>query len=232
RRGRRWYRAQFGQGRAGLPFGEIAPTYFHSDLARSRIKLAAPGARIICTLRDPIERLYSLFRYKRFRGSYRWTFEYAMQHDKEMIESARYAYYVKAWLHDFGPTSVLITIYDDIERDMQAYTDAVCDFIKISRFVLPHSDKVRVNASRDMRAPTSYSLIRLGRGLVALVWAIRFRAAFKIARSAGLKRLFFGHGRELPALDPTLIVDWRRRLAPEIDEVERITGRDLSNWKA
>jgi hypothetical protein len=198
RRGWRWYCAQFGSQREEGCFGEVAPTYFHSNLVRMRIKQSVPGALIICTLRDPVERLYSLFRYLRFRGSISWTFEYALTQSEEMIESARYGHYIRAWIEDFGPANVFVTIYDDIERDPQTYVDSICDFISIPRFALLPSLRERVNTSDDLRAPTNYPLLRISRGMARIVWALRLDGAFKVARRIKLKRLFFGRGRELP----------------------------------
>jgi len=57
-------------------------------------------------------------------------------------------------------------------------------------------------------------------------------APFKLAKRSGLKRLLFGNGRELPPLDAVIAAELRKRLTPEIEEVERIVGRDLSSWKA
>jgi hypothetical protein len=232
RRGMRWYRAQFGPGANNGHFGEVAPTYFHSNLSRLRIRQCAPEARIICTLRDPVERLYSLYRYRRFSGGNRWTFEYAITHDEEMIESARYAHYLKAWINDFGRSHVLVTIYDDLERDPQEYVDTICDFIQIPRFSLVPSQCVRVNGSDEIRAPSSYFLLRAGRLMVATASILRFNTAFKLARRFGLKSLFYGRGRELPPLDPITADALRKRLTPEIEEVERLLARDLSAWKA
>jgi hypothetical protein len=41
--------------------GEVSPTYFYSEQARDRIKAMVPRCRIIRTLRDPVERVYSLY---------------------------------------------------------------------------------------------------------------------------------------------------------------------------
>lgn len=231
-RGMRWYEAQFGLEAKDGPLGEVAPTYFHSNQARARIKECAPDARILCTLRDPIERLYSLFRYLRFRGSNRWTFEYAATHSEEMIESARYSHYLKAWIDDFGPSNVLVTIYDDLEREPQAYLDSICDFIRIPRFALLPAHFARLNRSDKLRAPTSYLLLRSSNLMARVAFQLRLNAAFKIARRIGLRRLFFGRGRELPPLNPLTAAALRKRLTPEIEEVERMIGRNLSAWKA
>jgi hypothetical protein len=232
RRGWAWYRAQFGSIRENLPWGEIAPTYFHSDLVRARIKQRAPGAKIVCTLRDPVDRLHSLFRYLRSRGSFRWDFEDALTKDSEMFESARYGHYLKAWIRDFGRGNVLVTIYDDIQSDPQGYVDRIADFLEIPRFVLASAQSVRVNSSEEMRAPSSYALARIAHFMAVIAFTLRLQPAFRVAKGIGLKRLFFGQGQALAPLDPQFALDLRKRLTPEIEEVERIIGRDLSAWKA
>lgn len=231
-RGMRWYRAQFDREPGNGRFGEVAPTYFHSNLARMRLRKCAPDARIICTLRDPVQRLYSLFRYFRFRGNNRWTFEYAVTHNEEMIESARYAHYLKAWINDFGRSRVLVTIYDDLERDPQSYLDTICSFIRIPQFTLLPSQHAPVNGSEEIRAPSNYILFRAYRTLATAAWMLRVNAASNLAKRIRLKRVFFGRGRELPPLNPATAEALRKSLIPEIEEVERILGRDLSAWKS
>src|SRR5262249_16021005 len=99
--GPRWYRSQFGAMIPARPVGELAPTYFPSRRARELTRFHAPAAKVICSLRDPIDRLYSLFRYKTFHGTYRWDFEYAVGHDPEMLESSRYGTQTASWIRDF-----------------------------------------------------------------------------------------------------------------------------------
>jgi hypothetical protein len=231
-RGWPWYRNQFGLIRDDVPSGEIAPTYFHSDLVRARIKQRAPGAKIICTLRDPVERLYSLFRYLRYRGSFGWDFENALIKDVEMVESARYAHYLKAWIADFGQKNVLVTIYDDIEREPQSYIDRIADFIEIPRFTLSTPQNVRVNSSEDMLAPSNYALAALAHLMANTAFSLRLKGIFRLSKRAGLRRLFFGRGRAMAAFDEQLAPSLRKRLTAEVEEVERIIGRDLSAWKA
>src|SRR5690349_11461994 len=57
-----WYRGHFEPIDPAMPTGEISPTYFYSVDARHRIAKLLPNAKIICTLREPVARLYSLYR--------------------------------------------------------------------------------------------------------------------------------------------------------------------------
>jgi hypothetical protein len=126
---------------------------------------------------------------------------------------------------------VLVTIYDDIERNPQTYINEICDFIQIPRFALPAPQQARVNVSQDMRAPSSYALIRMCSFMGAAASALQLRAAFRLAKRTRLKPFLFGKGQELPPLEPAVAAELRKRLTPEIEEVEHIIGRDLSCWK-
>jgi sulfotransferase family protein len=236
KRGARWYAAQFGQRRDGLPTGEVAPTYFHSGIARERIQRFAPCARIICTLRDPVERLYSLYRYKRSRGAFGWSFERALTRDEEMAESGHYVKHLTAWMEAFGSSNVLTILYDDINQKPQAAMDAMCKFIGAPLFALDPGQLSRVNSSDGLNAPRNFMLAQgmrsLGETFDAFAVAIGLNAPFRLARWRGIKRFLVGNDAELPPLDPSLAADLRRRLTPEVAELERIIGRDLWAWKA
>src|SRR5207248_4389589 len=67
-RGLRWYESHFSHCDSHCIAAESAPSYFHSQPAIERISRHIPECRIICTLRDPVERLYSLYRLMREHG--------------------------------------------------------------------------------------------------------------------------------------------------------------------
>jgi Sulfotransferase domain len=58
-RGIDWYRSYFRDADPALPAGEICPSYFGPPEVRERVKLHLPNCKIICTIRDPVESLYS-----------------------------------------------------------------------------------------------------------------------------------------------------------------------------
>jgi hypothetical protein len=48
---------------------------------------------------------------------------------------------------------------------------------------------------------------------------------------AGAWKIAFGGGAKFPPLDPATEARLRKLMLPEIDELERMIGRDLSAWK-
>src|SRR5580704_8422377 len=61
-RGMRWYLECFEGYPPGLHLGEVDPNYFGEDIARERIAKDVPNAKIVVTLRDPVDRAYSSYR--------------------------------------------------------------------------------------------------------------------------------------------------------------------------
>jgi hypothetical protein len=67
-RGLAWYRSHYHRATGARVIGEVAPTYFASPQARERIARLIPHAKIVCTFRNPVDRVISLYRLKRAYG--------------------------------------------------------------------------------------------------------------------------------------------------------------------
>ncbi len=230
-RGLGWYRAHYRRAREGRPIGEIAPTYFASPEARERIAQLIPHAKIVCTFRNPIDRVLSLYRLKRAYGLISWDFEDALTRDPELMESSRYVTHLKEWLRIFGNSQVMATVHDDIEADPQAYVDKVADFVGIKRLTLIPSQRRRVLTSESMTEPRHY---RWTRGALLMAeWAKKQRldSVVAAAKRIGATRFFVGGGRifaELSAAQRTRLRDLFRA---EVDQLETMLNRDFSAWK-
>jgi hypothetical protein len=101
-----WYLEQF-DSTASKPRGDICSTYFYSAEAKRRIKALVPEAKIVCTFREPIERIFSLYRAKRTGGIIPWSFEEALFRDSELLESSKYGFHLSEWIALFGRNNVL-----------------------------------------------------------------------------------------------------------------------------
>ena len=80
-----WYAAHFKDCPPDLPVGEIAPAYFVSADARARIAREIPHCKIICTRRDPVERIYSHYKIWRKIGATKASFDRVVSHHKELL---------------------------------------------------------------------------------------------------------------------------------------------------
>jgi LPS sulfotransferase NodH len=223
-----WYAAHFSHCRVGCQIGEIAPTYFHSPQARRRIASTIPDCRIICTLRDPVERVYSLYKLMRQYGWTRASFEEALERHAEMLDSSRYGTHVGDWLELFGREQVLVMFYEDLKTDPDGYLTAVCSFLGIAK---PRSTSVVKRVNESAPAARYYHLARLSQAVADWLRSHRAYPVISVAKRLGLRELVFGGGESVPPVDPALAVRLRARLTPEVERLEELVGRDLSAWR-
>lgn len=229
-RGIQWYGSHYRRVSTG-PVGEVAPTYFASSDARERIAALIPSAKIVCTFRNPVDRVLSLYKLKRAYGLIPWSFEDALLRDPELLESSRYVKHLKEWRRIFGESQVMATVHDDIEANPQSYLDRVLDFLGVPRFTLAPSHVGRVLASEEMSEPRHYGWTR---GAILFAdWARKQRldSVVATAKRMGALKLFVGGGRPFEELTNFQKAKLRHFFRPEVDALETMLNRDFSAWK-
>lgn len=230
-RGLPWYSSHYRKANGGRAIGEVAPTYFASTEARERIARLIPHAKIVCTFRNPIDRVVSLYRLKRAYGLIPWNFEEALERDPELMESSRYSSHLQEWRDTFGESQVMATVHDDIEADPQAYLDRLVDFVGVPRMKLSPSQRRRVLTSEDMTEPRHYYWTR---GAILMAdWARKQRldSVVAAAKRVGALKLFVGGGPEFEDLTPGQRQHLRELFRPEVAKLEEMLNRDFSAWK-
>jgi LPS sulfotransferase NodH len=226
-----WYLDYFRHCDPGLPMGEFSPMYFASDPARERIARHIPGCKIICSLRDPVERVWSQWRLMVRQVWTRAPFVDAIERHRELRESSRYGTHLQKWLETFGRERVLVLIYDDLERDPQAFVDQVTDFIGIARIDLAGSPVARTRVHVVPVAPKSPKLARNARNVIRWLNDRRYHRLAAVIRGSAVWRFCFERGEEFRPPSPEDDAAVRARFRPEVELVERLIGRDLTAWK-
>ncbi len=230
-RGLKWYLAHYKKN-GEQRMGEVAPTYFASAEARKRIAEIVPDAKIVCTFRNPVERIISLYRLKRAYGMIRCSVEEAIERDPEFMATSRYASHLRLWQKSFGAKNVLVGIYDDLRNNPQEFVDAVVNFVGVPRFSVTQEEQSGLVHNSDvMTHPRSH--FRARTALMVADWfkskqLDRLVVEFKRSR---LRKLVHGGGPPFQAIGPELARQLYERLRPEIESLEAMLQRDLSSWK-
>jgi hypothetical protein len=231
-RGFKWYANHFAQYPAQIKIGEITPDYFRSSEARERIAGDIPECRIICSLREPVARLYSFYKLMCHLGKItRFSFEQALEQDFRMTGDHRYTYNLKQWLKAFGRENVLICLYDQLESDPQAYLNNVTDFIGAPRIPLTSTRVGRARVHSIGGAPLRPRLARMMWQLQRTMDRERSHKIRKLLRYAGIWQYCFKDGAPFPPLDPELEARLKKRFSRDLENLEEMLALDLSAWK-
>jgi len=226
-----WYAAHFRTFPPGRPIGEFSPNYFIGPQTRERIAKHVPDCKIICTLRDPVERTYSHYRKGREGEYFSGSFEECLERRADLLEWSKYATHLKAWRRVFGAENVLVLIHDDLKADAQAFLNGVCDFIQIERFQLsaPAMQDNLVNA-----VPSEPRYPRIARAARAVRDRLHKNGNYALVnslKSPGLRTFLFSGGAAFEPMRPETDARLREFYRPEVEALEDLIGRDLSRWK-
>ena len=226
-----WYADLFRHGDDFAVIGEVCAAYFENPEALARIRRHLPECRIIVTLRDPVDRLYSYYKLMRYNGRTDLPFEQALAAHDKMLAFSRYGTLLRAWRDAFGPDRVLVALNDDLQANAQGYVDQVADFLGIQRFPVRRRLLSRTRDNAITTAPRSAVLARQARRLRMWLGAHRRYRLRGLLKDVGFWRFCSEGGASYGPLDPEVRAQLQAVLAPEIEQVELMLERDLSAWK-
>ena len=227
-RGLGWYRAHFLHCPPYRPVGEIAPTYFHSEMATRRLRTYIPRGKIICTLREPVSRVYSLYLHMRAYGLTNLPFEDALDKCPILLDSSYYYIHVRRWLETFDAGNVLVLLNDDLVTEAQEYIATFCQFIGIEEIDLSKEQRQPIGRETTAR---NYLVTRTVNTIADLLRQQRLYFIINMAKRLGLRRFVFAGGTELPRLSAEMRDQLSAHFRPQIAELEGLLGRDLSGWR-
>ena len=230
-RGIHWYLDFFRDCPADLPIGEISPNYFAALEAPDRIAAHVRDCRIVCTLRDPVDRLYSFYRLMRHNGWTRASMEEIASGSSLATEASHYAHYLRRWRERFGTERVMVAFYEDLENTPQQFLDSICGFLGIKRIDLDGSPLLGKRVNSVTRGPRVALLAEKAWRLRRWLEARNAAASIAALRKIGVWRFSFRGGGEFGPLDPKIEQQLRERFRPEVDALEEMLERDLSDWK-
>lgn len=225
--------------------GDASPSYLYTyeDTIRN-IRSVYPAEkledlRIIISLREPVSRAFS--QYWTFKRHEQEPLPFEQAVDKDVIAGrlrhnwsifydytgfGRYYEQVKAYMDAFGRDRVLIVLYDDIQNDPVAVCRSIFGFIGVDSGFAPKTG-VRHNSN------TGEARIKWPLKLLTSRNPAKRMLAALIPR--GLRKLILFVAGKLLLKRSELSADIRQQLAvtysEEIDKLEVLIGRDLSQWR-
>jgi hypothetical protein len=228
--------------------GEASESSLYSKRAAAGIRDACPGADIIIMLRNPVDVLHSLHSQLLFSGVEDIEdFAEALaaepdrkrgerlppvtHHPQEWLlyrEAAQFAEQVERYLDVFGRDRVQVILFDDFRNDTAGVYADTLRFLGVDPGFQPDFDVHNANAAVRNRRLDGF-MRRPPESVRRLVRAV--------LPATGLRRGIAGRLRRLnttetprPALDPALRAELQRELAPDIERLAELIGRDLGHW--
>ena len=230
-KGLEWYADHFRNCSPDRPIGEFSPNNFAGAQARERIARDIPGCKIICTLREPVERTYSHYRKMREGEYFSGSFEECLENRPFVLKCSQYSYYLTDWWRHFGKENVLVLIQDDLKANPQDYLNRVCDFIRIPRIQIAKSTSQDRLVNAIPRLPRHPRVARASRIIRDRLQNRGDYVVVNLLKRIGFRDLLFSGGPPFKPLRADTDARLREFFRPDVETLEKMLGRDLSAWK-
>ena len=245
-----WYESFYFDGAENYPVrAEATPHYLYwSEKVAPRIKEVYGGrpVKFIVTFRDPVSRAYSWYWNMVREGREDLDFDEASRVEEYRLEQnrselyqlgsmvygyaagSRYASLLQPYLELFSPECFFFVFQDDLKSRVNDTCEEIFEFLGIES-----STQLNTSKSNPAAMPRSRLLHKTLRQRSLVKEFIKPFIPMKVRRplKAKMMRVNLKETPYVP-LDSQLAHELRLSYRSEIERLEKITGRELSSWKA
>ena len=210
--------------------GEASPLYLESPQAAGRIRALVPEARIVCTLRHPVDRAYSDYlMYIRRRGR---AFDPARdltpeaawaRPDSRWMQVSRYHAQLARYYGAFPRGRIHVLLFDDIRTSAVDATRGVYRFLGVDPGFAPDTGTPHAAGG----VPTSHLLEGL---LTRSALSTTLRQWVPAGAANWVRRLRARTLKKAPALPPALRQELTGYFRDDIARTSQLIGRPLDHW--
>lgn len=216
--------------------GEASHYLYHGNVA-GLLRNEVPEARIIVSLRNPTDRIFSEYLYWSRSKSFKGTFpDFLSQHGvKWSLDCGIYeaptgsrlpkglqAEKISTWFDTFGSKRVHVVFFEDLEEKPVTVAQDIYRWLEVDGAFTPqivHTQKGGVPVKGGLMRVLNFPKRRIKRFVPRLIREkIRARIYDKIL--------------ERPVLDPNMRAMLDAYYAEDVARLSQMTGRDLSHWSS
>lgn len=233
------YKEQFTYCRGEKIKGEFTTDYYlDSDIA-AQIKALFPDVKILVSLRNPADRAFSHYLYRKRKSGSPRSFREVLEEDRKgIIENGYYYKYLKPFLDQFQKERILIVIHDEHEKDPQAFISQFYRFLGVWDDFVPPELYGDINRSKNLTfwfPPFEWLIARRNdiKHYRFGFWLIQFLKRVGVGRLiVKLRNANHRDDREeIEFLLPEERAKLMERYKEDINSLEEYLGRSLSLWR-
>lgn len=214
--------------------GEFSPGYLIKDKIAQRMREHNPAIKLIVSLKNPIKRAHSHYLQGLSLQNKDWeSFSDALQKEPEIINYSFYYKNLLKFLRLFPREQFLVLIVEDIKKDPTAFIRQIYSFLEVDSSFEPKKAKIKVS-------PTAFKLTKFGKLVHKLFGQPlgRFEIGRRIKRYPIVRKNYLKFAEfyalkkgKKPEMDKKIREKLYNIYQDDINNLERLIGRDLSHWK-
>jgi hypothetical protein len=224
------YEAQFAGAGSARAVGEASPIYLECPQAADRIRRTIPTARIICSIRHPVDRAYSDYQmYLRHRGrrldpvrdltrDAPWA-----RPNSRWLGIGRYYEHLSRYYSAFPSDQIKVLLFDDLRKNALGVAQSVYQFVGVDPEFAPDLSTPHAIGGMPASQMLENALTNRTIASVAKRW-LPVRVAHWV------RRVRARNMEKTPPLPAELRKELTLPLREEIGKTSALIGRNLDHW--
>lgn len=217
--------------------GDTSPSYIWDTNVAKKLYSHNPKAKIIISLRHPVDRAYSHYIMNYYTGSEKNdSFEAALKSDKSSIwgscnEYLAMGFYypqVKAYYDVFPKEQIKILVYEDWTKNIESEILSVYNFLGIAVTESVFCEEVESNKIQPIKKKALLNMLRQNKIKGAI------KSVISQDRIDALKSYFFNDdSKEIEKIDPELRQELSKKFKQDILKLSDLTGINFkTKWSS
>lgn len=227
-----WYHQQFPAPQPGKIRGEFSVSYLGDSIAADRIKQHLPTIKLLVILRDPVGKLYSLYKQARLSVEIEPAASFArFCRSPELLAEAKYFKQLKPYFDLFPADQIHVMLLSDFKSNPKQALQQLYQFLEVDEQFVPPALTQKINPTRGTR----FAWLQAG-----------LQRVLNMVRSSGLEKIYqwlikqhslyalYRLINHQPAQFPPPSAETRgwviAQLRADIEQLEQLIDRDLGSW--
>jgi hypothetical protein len=231
-RGMKWYSQFFPPEEESTysAIGEVTPQYLYCCPEKIKFLSSHIEAvdRFILILRNPVERAYSHYWFRKRIDGFEKSFEQFLDETPHVIEQGYYYRHLNKWTNVFSKDQFLFLQFETIFEDVKKTRKKIANFLGVSSEIFPESAGERKVNSRHMpKFKTAYAwAVSLGR------WLRRkdLYGLTSMAESLNVKEWFGRSEVERKPMNDKTRYRLRDEYSSDLESVQELPEIDIEKW--
>lgn len=172
---------------------EITATSFDCPEAPQRVKeIFGKNIKLVCPLRHPIVRSYSLYLHYLRYGIVSGSLQDAVKQVPQIIESSRYKTHINRWFQEFGKENITFIYQEELEIDQLEFVKKLCTGLGV-KYIKPAEE---VQGRYNITTFSKFGILAMAAQKTAdFLRHYQLYFIINFAKSVGIKKIIFGKER-------------------------------------
>lgn len=203
--------------------GEASPEYLNSEFAAKRIHENIPNAKLIVSLRNPIDRAYSLFMMAYRAGNISNMKPEEFNFTDEHARKGAYYPKLKTYIDLFGRQNIKVILFEELVKNSEITVSEIFSFLGVSDSFKPKIEKVHNQGG----IPKSRMVYNLSRSKSLTNFLTK---CFPSSVTSALRDIKGKNLAKSPPLDNEKRIRALELIEDDLIQLEALIGEDLSSW--